>query len=99
MKYLLLISFFAIMTGCLPQFDTFGDSISNEELEAFFKKHKVDGNYAVAIKKRSLGSVSYLTTIHGYPNNLSVCEDLITPYNKDESMSVVSGKYYCEELR
>ena len=42
----------------------------------------VDGHYAVAIKKRSLGGESYLATVHGYPTNLSVCEQLIAPYNQ-----------------
>ena len=47
----------------------------------------------------TLGDVAYLATIHGYPNNLSVCKELIAPYNKDSSKSVIAGEYYCEELR
>jgi hypothetical protein len=41
----------------------------------------------------------YLATIHGYPDSLSVCEEVAAPYNKDGSMSVIGGEYYCEELR
>lgn len=26
-------------------------------------------------------------------------EDIIEPYNKDASLSVIPGKYFCEELR
>jgi hypothetical protein len=76
-----------------------GDSITNEQLESFFRAHKVEGNHVVALKKRSLGAVSYLATIHGYPDNRSVCEELVVPYNKGSSASVISGDYYCEELR
>ena len=75
------------------------DSITSEELESFFRARKVDGNHVVALKKRSAGLVSYLATIHGFPDNLSVCEELVVPYNKDSSMSVIRGEYYCEELR
>lgn len=58
----------------------------------------MDGNTVAAIKKRSFAQ-SYLATVHGYPNNMSVCEELIEPYNKDPSLSGVPGEYYCEELR
>jgi hypothetical protein len=76
-----------------------GDSITNEQLEGFFRAHKVEGKSVVALKKRSLGVTSYLATIHGYPDNLSVCEEVAAPYDKDSSTSVISGEYYCEELR
>jgi hypothetical protein len=52
-----------------------------------------------AIKKRSPAGVIHLITIHGFPTNMSVCEDLIAPYNKDPSLSVMGGEYFCEELR
>jgi len=39
-----------------------------------------------------------LATVHGYPNNMSVCEDLIEPYNNDASLSVISGQFFCERL-
>jgi hypothetical protein len=73
-------------------------SITSTDLERFFRRHKIENKHAVAIKKRSVGE-AYLATIHGYPNNLSVCEELIAPYNKTPSKSVVPGAYYCEELR
>jgi hypothetical protein len=42
---------------------------------------------------------NYLVTIHGYPTNLSVCEQLIALYNQDQSSSALPGEYFCEELR
>ena len=77
--------------------------LSDEELESFLRSHTISGNHAVAIKKRTtLGSqvaVSFLATIHGYPSNLSVCENLATEQNADQSLSVLPGVYYCEVLR
>ena len=76
-----------------------GGDLSSSDVEEFFRGHKVDGYYAVAIKKRSPAGVIYLSTVHGFPTNMSVCEDLIVPYNKDPSLSVLGGEYFCEELR
>ena len=96
-RAILLISILAA-TALLLAFGWGGD-ISSSDLEAYFRKYTVDGNYPVAIKKRSLGGVGYLATVHGYPTNLSVCEELIAPYNKEQSRSVIPGEYFCEELR
>jgi hypothetical protein len=76
-----------------------GSDLSDADVEDFFQKHTVEGNHAVALKKRSLGGVSYLAAIHGYPTNRSVCEEIIEPYNKDASLSTIPGEYFCEELR
>jgi hypothetical protein len=73
--------------------------LSDTDVENFFRKHTVEGNHAVAIKKRSLGTVTYFATVHGYPNNLEVCEEVIAPYNEDASLPVIPGEYFCEELR
>jgi len=100
-KRILPIAVTAMIAGCSLDFPvaiTYGDSITEAELESFFRKHKVENHYVVALKKRSIVDV-YLVTVHGYPNNLSVCEDLIAPYNKDASRSTIPGDYYCEELR
>ena len=99
MKVASLICAVVVLTGCARVTVTTGDSISSRDLEGLFHKHKVDGNYAVALKKSSAGVASYLATIHGYPNNMDVCELLIEPYNKDPSLSAVSGTYYCQALR
>jgi len=98
MRVIQMMAIATLLMGCDQVTVTTGDSISSSDLESLFRKHKIDGNHAVALKKRSAG-VSYLVTIHGYPNNLSVCEELIAPYNEDLSLSVLSGEYFCEELR
>ena len=76
-----------------------GGDLSSSDVETFFRGHKVDGYYAVALKKRSVAGVIYLVTIHGFPTNMSVCEDVMAPYNKDPSLSAIEGEYFCEELR
>ena len=100
MRRVILISIFLVPIFAAPLLVAFawGSDISSSDLEAYLRKHTVDGQHPVAVKKRSLGGVSYLVTIHGYPTNLSVCEDLIAPYNKDQSQSVIPGEYFCEEL-
>ena len=61
-------------------------------------KHPIGSSPAVMLKKRSMGGVSWLLTVHGYPNNLSVCQQLIAPYNVDRELSVIEGEYFCEEI-
>ncbi len=75
-----------------------GDSITSEELEQMLRKHKINGYHAVALKKRSVVD-AYLATIHGYPDNLGVCMQIIEPYNKNSDLSAIPGTYYCEELK
>lgn len=76
--------------------------LTEDKLDEFFRSHTVSGKPAVAIKKyltSPQSDSSYLGTIHGYPDNLSVCEELIAPYNEDPSLSIIPGKFYCEILR
>lgn len=97
-RLILIITSTILLAGCGGIRPATGKSITAAELESFFREHKVDDNYAVALKKRSAGD-AYLATIHGYPDNLSVCEALIEPYNRDPELSAVPGSYFCEELR
>ena len=80
-----------------------GADLTEEEVEDFFRRHTVSGNHAAAIKLRFTiprPGTAYLGTIHGYPNNLQVCEELIEPYNKDPSLTIIPGsRYFCEVLR
>ena len=98
MNRLLAVAIVLALTGCDQLSVTSGDMTSSQ-LEAFLRKHKVDNHNPVALKKRSVGGDSYLATVHGYPNNLSVCMELVAPYNSNPSLSVLPGTYFCEELR
>jgi hypothetical protein len=97
MKYgsVLAIAAISLVAGCTQA----GGNLSSTQLESYFRHHQVNGHYAVAVKKRSAAGESYLMTIHGYPNNLSVCEMLIKPYNENAKLSVLPGNYHCEVLR
>lgn len=79
------------------------EDLSEEELETFFRHHTIANNNAVAIKLNFTvpqPGTAYLGTIHGYPDNVSVCEELIAPYNEDSSLTIIpGGTYYCEVLR
>lgn len=98
MRFILYVILVVALFGCDKISISQGKSITAENLESFFRKHKIDGNYAVALKKRSFGE-SYLATIHGYPDNLSVCQQLIEPYNRNSDLSSIEGEYFCEVLR
>lgn len=80
-----------------------GRDLSEEQLEGFFRNHTIEGNHAVAAKVRfsvPIPGTAYLLTVHGYPDNLAVCEQLIAPYNEDPNLSVMPGNtYFCEVLR
>ncbi len=98
MKCALLLILALGAIGCTV--GPFGKSLTEDQLEAFFRGRTVHGRPVVALKKRIIGGLdAYLATIHGYPNNLSVCEELVKPYNADASMSTLPGQYFCEELR
>jgi hypothetical protein len=99
MRVLLLIPVAAILVACGSAGAGVSRSMTEEELEAFLRGRTVSGEFVVALKKRTLGEVAYLATVHGFPNNISVCEELIKPYNEDSSMSTLAGEYFCEELR
>ena len=101
MKLILVTAIAAIglLTACGQAKIAASSAITSEELESFFRHHTVNDHHAVALKKRSAAGDSYLATVHGYPNNLAVCQQLIKPYNEDPQLSVMSGQYFCEELR
>lgn len=94
-----------LLTGCNLSSPSVNmkKNISEDDLESFFRSKTISGNYAAAIKirfTRPLPGVAYIGTIHGYPNNFAVCEELIEPYNADPTLTVIPGStYFCEELR
>lgn len=103
MKKIIMVFAFLSLAGCEPILSSGGGNLTEEELDGFFRKHTISGNHAAAIKLRFTipqPGTSYLGTIHGYPNNLAVCEELIAPYNEDPSLTTIPGStYYCEVLR
>ena len=103
MKLFIALIVSTTLIGCDQTTSQFSTDISETQLDAFFRSKTVAGNHAAAIKLRFTvpqAGVSYLGTIHGYPNNLSVCEELIAPYNEDPSLTTIPGaSYFCEVLR
>jgi len=101
-KFLTLLALVSL-AGCGFVSTASASDLTEEQIESFFRKHTISGNHAVAIKLRFTvpqPGTAYLGTIHGYPNNRSVCEELIAPYNKDTSLTTIpGGSYYCEVLR
>ena len=93
------IAVIGLLTACGQAKIAASSAVTPAELESFFRHHMVNDHYAVALKKRSSAGDSYLLTVHGYPNNLAVCQKLIKPYNEDPQLSVMPGQYFCEELR
>lgn len=79
-------------TGC-----DYGES-AEEGLRRQLAEHPTSSAPAVMIKKRNFAGDAWLATVHGYPTNLSVCEQLIEPYNENSELSTFDGEYYCEEI-
>ena len=94
MRRAILVAVLAAAPLLVAFFRWEGGSLSSSDVDSFFRGRTVDGHYAVAIKKRSLGGESYLATVHGYPT-----KQLVAPYNQDQSSSALPGEYFCEELR
>lgn len=73
------------------------DAFEMELVETYLKKPK-GYSRAYALHKQTAAGPDWLATIHGYPNNKEVCEQLIKPYNSGEMPSDMPGFYFCEEL-
>jgi len=86
---------------CVPIIALFlvscGSEGGEEGLKEQLRKHPVGGSPAVMLKKSGIAE-SWLATIHGYLDNMSVCEDMIKPYNENPSLSDVEGTYYCQPV-
>ena len=70
------------------------DSDQND-VKAFFAKHKIGSSPDYAVMKNG---TDHLMTIHGYTDDLAVCMQLIEPYNRGSSLSVIPGGYSCVPL-
>lgn len=78
-----------------PVTEAEAESLTEAELDAFFRQHTIEGNHTAAIKRRFTvpeDDTAYLGTIHSYPDNLAVCEDLIVLYNEDPSLTVITRR-------
>jgi|SRR3989338_8526265 len=86
-----LFLFSATLAGCDWKIQ---DSDQND-VRDFFARHKVGSSPDYAVMKNG---TDHLMTIHGYGDDLAVCVQLIEPYNRDTSLSVIPGSYSCEPL-
>jgi hypothetical protein len=93
---LLFLSFLLAVAAC----DENSTHEKNEQgLREYFIKHPVASGQAYMVMKKNALAKSWLATIHGYPDNQRVCNDLIKPYNDDPKQSVIEGQYFCEAVR
>lgn len=86
---LIIIGLTAAIAACGVQ-----DS-DQDDVQRFFAGHKIGTSPDYAVMKNG---TDHLMTIHGYADDLSVCMQLIEPYNKDPSLSTLPGTYSCVPL-
>lgn len=93
MRYFMIIALFVILllSGC----ESGQKEVGQEAVKDFFAKNRVGSSPDYAVMKNG---TDHLITIHGYANDLDVCQRLIEPYNRDPSLSAVPGSYTCVPL-
>lgn len=93
MRYFMIAALFVILPlfGC----GTGQKEVGQETVKDFFAKNRVGSSPDYAVMKNG---TDHLITIHGYANDLEVCQRLIEPYNRDPSLSAVPGSYTCVPL-
>ena len=87
--YVALLAVSASLTGCAKH------EATQEDVKGFFATHKIGSSPDYALMKNG---TDYLTTIHGFGDDLSVCMELIKPYNENPSLSTIAGTYSCAPL-
>lgn len=85
-----------VLSGCDQSPSSLGEY--NENLKSAYQSMPPGQSPAYAPMKESTAGPNWLATIHGYPDNLGVCEELIEPYNNDPDLSVIQGRCYCERV-
>ncbi len=92
MKILLILILFLV--GCN------GDhkKITEEDIKKYFNTHKTSSSAFMLIKNSKVGGDASLAVIFGLMDNQKACEELIAPYNRDPSLSIIDGVYRCEKL-
>lgn len=94
MKWIVIFAVATILAGC-PQKN---GPTPEADIEKFFASVDVENGRPAALKKLSpsLGVTSYLLTVHGYADNLSVCNELIRAHENSGQGNVVDGSFRCE---
>ena len=80
-----------VLTSCSRKARVSDDN----DVKEFFAKHKIGSSPDYAVMKNG---TDHLLTIHGFADDLSVCMELIEPYNRDASLSTIPGSYTCVPL-
>lgn len=99
MKLTLLAALVATLAACsAPHSDESDIEEKEAQIEAFFGSLESSTARPVALKKNSIGVTSYLLTVHGYGDNLGVCNELIAMHQASGKGSVIEGDYYCQPI-
>lgn len=70
----------------------------HDKLAKLFRVKPEELPRAYALMKDGLAGRDWLVTVHGLADNKTACEEMIAPYNADESMSTLPGRYICVEI-
>jgi len=91
----------ALLSGCSEALGSSAEDLNEYErsLQEAYATRPEGSDDAAALFKDGPAGRAWLATIHGYPNNLEVCEELIAPYNSDQTMSDLPGTYRCRYVQ
>ena len=92
MKIILILILF--LAGCNGE----QKKITEEDIKKYFNTHKTSSTAFMLIKNSKVGGDASLAVIFGLMDNQKACEELIAPYNKDSTLSIIDGVYRCEKL-
>lgn len=92
MKIILII--FLFLSACNGEHK----KITDEDIKKYFNDHKTSSSAYMIIKNSEIGGDANLAVIFGLMDNQRACEELIAPFNKDSTLSVIKGIYRCEKL-
>jgi hypothetical protein len=84
-----LLGVMANLSGCTKH------EATQEDVREFFATHKIGRSPDYAVVKNG---TDYLAVIYGMDDDLSVCLDLIKPYNENPTLSNLPGAYSCVAL-
>lgn len=85
--YLVIVSLVGCQSG--------QKEVGQGAVEEFFAKNRVGSSPDYAVMKNG---TDHLMKIHGFIDDREVCLQLIEPYNRDPSLSVLPGTYRCVPL-